>query len=118
NVNIRTRIHFLKSLLLFVTVMGFCRCAGAASTAIWRIGKFDRSSGEFNQGSVVPPQPGATQAKSDLVYVIGRSKAETDWPAFQPGSSNGMAGYRTHPYAIQFELPSAPRGLYTLKVAL
>ena len=29
-----------------------------------------------------------------------------------------MAGYRPHPYTIQFDLPSIPRGLYTLKVAL
>jgi hypothetical protein len=53
-----------------------------------------------------------------LVYIVGNSQAETDWPAFQPGSSNGTAGYRPHPYAIQFDLPSSPRGLYTLKVSL
>ena len=53
-----------------------------------------------------------------MVFVIGKSQAENDWPGFQPGSSNGTAGYRPHPYAILFDLPSSPRGLYTLRVAL
>ncbi len=99
-------------------MMGFCQGAVAASTVVWQIGKFDQSSGEFNQGSVPPAPAVAAQAKNDLVYVIGKSNADKDWPASQPGSSNGMAGYRPHPYAIQFDLPSSPRGLYTLKVAL
>ena len=114
--NKRTRIQ--QTLLLLVIMMGFCQRAVAASTVVWQIGKFDQSSVEFNQGSVPPAPAVAAQAKNDLVYVIGKSKADKDWPAFQPGSSNGMAGYRPHPYAIQFDLPSSPRGLYTLKVAL
>ena len=62
----------------------------------------------WNSPAQLPPapQPGAAQPKTDVVYVIGKSKAETDWPAFQPGSSNGKAGFRRHPYAIQFDLPS------------
>ena len=47
-----------------------------------------------------------------------RVQREKDWPGFQPGSSNGLAGFRPHPYAIQFDLPAAPRGLYTLKIGL
>ena len=116
--NKRTQMQFLKTFLLLVIMMGFGHYAGAASTVVWQIGKFDRSSLEFNLREAPAPKPGAAQARTDLVYVIGKSKAETDWPAFQPGSSNGMAGFRPHPYAIQFELPSVPRGLYTLKVAL
>jgi len=38
--------------LLLVIMICFCRCAGAASKAVWQIGKFDQSSGEFNQGEV------------------------------------------------------------------
>jgi hypothetical protein len=99
-------------------MMGFGHYARAASTVVWQIGKSDRSSLEFTRRGAPTPKPGPGQAHGDLVYVIGKSKAETDWPAFQPGSSNGQAGYRPHPYAIQFDLPSTPRGLYTLKVAL
>jgi len=118
NVKNRTRIHFLQTILLPVIMNGFCYCAEGASTVAWQIGRFDKSSMEFKLHEPPAPKPGAAQGQTDLVYVIGKSKAETDWPAFQAGSSNGIAGYRAHPYAIQFELPSAPRGLYTLKVAL
>jgi alpha-mannosidase len=112
------RGRVLQRLLLVVIMTGFCQCAQAAATVVWQIGKFDKSSMEFKLHAAPAPKPGAGQAQTDSVYVIGKSKAETDWPAFQPGSSNGISGYRVHPYAIQFELPSAPRGLYTLKVAL
>ena len=112
------RGRVLQRLLLVVIMTGFCQYAQAAATVVWQIGTFDKSSMEFKLHEAPAPKPGAGQAQTDSVYVIGKSKAETDWPAFQPGSSNGVAGYRPHPYAIQFELPSAPRGLYTLKVAL
>jgi hypothetical protein len=117
HVNKRTRIERLQAILLLTMMMGFCHYAEAASTVLWQIGKFDKSSLEFNQNAPAS-KPGAAQPANDLVYVIGKSQAETDWSAFQPGSSNGKAGVRPHPYAIEFELPSAPRGLYTLKVAL
>jgi len=112
------RIHTLQALLVVVASLFFYATAGAASQVVWQIGKFDRSSLEFTRRAAPAPKPGAGQAQSDLVYVVGKSKADTDWPAFQPGSSNGKAGYRPHPYAIQFDLLSSPRGLYTLKVAL
>ncbi|MGA3325120.1 MAG: polysaccharide lyase family protein, partial [Terriglobia bacterium] len=107
-----------QMLLVVAATIGFCQQAGAAPQVVWQIGRFDRSSSEFNLRGAPAPKPGAGQAQRDLVYVIGKSQAETDWPGFQPGSSNGKAGYRPHPYAIQFDLPSSPRGLYTLKVAL
>jgi hypothetical protein len=113
-----TRVQILQTLLVVAATMGFWSHAAAASQVVWQIGKFDRSSSEFHLHSAPAPKPGAAQAQNDLVYVIGKSLAETEWPAFQPGSSNGNAGYRRHPYAIQFDLPSNPRGLYTLKVAL
>jgi hypothetical protein len=90
----------------------------AAAQVVWQIGKFDKSSLEFGLRNPPTEKPGGAQAKSDVAYVIGKSKAETDWPGFQPGSSNGKAGYRPHPYAVQFDLPEKPRGLYTLEVAL
>jgi alpha-mannosidase len=108
----------LRALLVLAATMGFCLEAAAASQVVWQIGKFDRASMEFTRREAPAPKPGAAPAQNDLVYVIGKSKAETDWPGFQPGSSNGIAGYRRHPYAIQFDLPSSPQGLYTLKVAL
>ena len=114
----RTHQQFLRMPLVLVIMICFCRCAGAVSKAVWQIGKFDQSSGEFNQGEVRPPVFAAPHPKSDVLYIVGKSKPATDWPAFQPGSANGRAEFRLHPYTIQFDLAEAPRGLYTLKVAL
>ena len=111
------RVHILPTLLVLATTMGFCLHAAAASEALWQIGKFDQSSLEFDQRMVPTPKPDPAHPEKPLVYVIGKSHA-ADWPRFQPGSANGLAGYRPHPYTIQFDLPSIPRGLYTLKVAL
>jgi hypothetical protein len=112
--NKRTRTSILQLFFLVGVAASLSSYAVAASTVVWQIGKFDKSSLEFNQAA---PKPGAAQAPNDLVYVVGKSQA-ADWSAFQPGSSNGGAGFRAHPYAVQFDLPSAPRGVYTLKVAL
>lgn len=76
---------------------------------VWRIGRFDQSSVEFNPGAAPMPAP---------VYVIGKSTPAKDWYAFQPGTGNGPAGDRPHPVTIQFDLPGAPRGLYSMKIAL
>jgi hypothetical protein len=97
-----------------------CTCSFAAATpeAVWQIGKFDQSSAEFHQGEIKPPTAAGAQRETDVLYIIGKSNPANDWPAFQPGSANGGAGFRPHPYAVQFELPEAPQGLYTLKVAL
>jgi alpha-mannosidase len=98
--------------------MCICPGAPAASQVVWQIGKFDRSSLEFTLRTPPAAQSGAGETQYDVVYVVGKSKAETDWPGFQPGSSNGTAGYRPHPYAVQFDLPLKPRGVFWLKVAL
>jgi hypothetical protein len=104
--------------MLLVIMISLCPCAGADSKAVWQIGKFDQSSGEFNQGEVRPPVFASPHPKSDVLYIVGKSNPATDWPAFQPSSANGRAEFRPHPYTIQFDLSEAPRGLYTLKVAL
>ncbi|MDR3674456.1 MAG: polysaccharide lyase family protein [Acidobacteriota bacterium] len=111
------RAFIPQILLLLAVIISLCQPAAAASQTVWQIGKFDKSSLEFFRLNTPIPKP-AGQSQSDVVYVIGKSKEENDWPNFQPGSSNGIAGHRPHPYTIQFDLPSIPRGLYTLKVAL
>ena len=114
----RTHEQFLQMLVALAMIICFYQRAEAASKAVWQIGKFDQSSGEFNHGEVRPPVLATAHPKSDVLYIVGKSNPATDWPAFQPGSANGMAEFRPHPYTIQFDLPETPRGLYTLKVAL
>ena len=120
--NLRGRTAWRKVVLQMLFTLSVVICfssrAAAASQVVWQIGKFDQSSSEFKQGEVQPPVVAEGHARSDVLYIVGKSNPATDWPAFQPGSSNGSAGFRPHPYAIQFDLPEAPQGLYTLKVAL
>lgn len=89
-----------------------------ASKPVWRIGLFNDSSGEFNSG-VDPLTDELTidYASENPVYVVGKS-APSDWFAFQPGSRNTSAGYRPHPFTVEFTLPDTPRGTYTLRVAI
>jgi alpha-mannosidase len=97
-------------------------CAGWAAspmglrgqeTELWNIGTFDRSSNEFRNEGIDYTDP-----KSDAVYKIGESIEARDWPRFQPGPANGMAGGRLHPFTILFQLSQPPRGTYHLKIAI
>ena len=87
--------------------------AGSASSVIFRLGKFDRSSFEFASGS--PKQP--------VTFVVGRSNPARDWYATQPAvleSASGKAGTdaASAPRAIQFSLDHGPRSAVRLRVSL
>ena len=92
-----------------------------SSKTLWQIGRFNDSSGEFNCG--VDPVTDRqtiddTDPSQDPVYIPGKSDPSKQWFAIQPGTRNREAGYRPHPYTIEFSLPDVPKGLYTLKVAV
>jgi alpha-mannosidase len=80
-------------------------------TVLWEIGTFNQSSFEFKR-TVDFNNP-----NDKPVFTVGKSKAEKDWPALQPGSENKDLGGRPHPYTILFDLPQAPRGRYTMTVS-
>jgi hypothetical protein len=112
----RSQTRWLPIVCLFVCAL----YSRAASTTIWQIGNFDKSSREFSQG-VSPTHGGPidySNPADDPVYVIGKSQPGKNWLAFQPGSSNGKAGHRAHPFTIEFSLSGAPRGVYTFTAAL
>jgi hypothetical protein len=96
-------------------------CAG--SSVLWQIGVFDDSAHEFNLG--IDPESGRptahpidyTDPADNPVFVVGKSDP-MDWYAYQPATSNGKAGFRAHPFTIQFDLPEKPKGLFTLKLSL
>ena len=99
--------------------LGLTSSLKAASSTVWQVGTFDESSREFGSGVSVTGQPSDTGSPAgDLVYVIGKSDPRKNWLAFQPGTSNGKAGHRAHPFTIQFELVGAPKGVYTFTAAL
>lgn len=53
-----------------------------------------------------------------VLVVVGKSEATYDWPAYQPVLANEPARYRQHSFFSLFDLPEAPSGLRTFKVAV
>ena len=112
----------LQVLVVLAVAICICPCAGGVasrrarrtpsradsrgpSNAVWRIGTFNQSPSEFNTGKQGPPLFGSRYPAGELVYVVGRSRPETDWPAYQEGAEIERPGSRPHPYTIQFNLP-------------
>ncbi len=82
----------------------------AAESAVWQIGTFNQSSEEFNN------QAPAGSPNYNPVFTVGKSTVK-DWPAHQPGSENKAEGLRPHPFTILFDLPSKPKGQYSLTIS-
>ncbi|MCI0536303.1 MAG: hypothetical protein L0Z50_13870 [Verrucomicrobiales bacterium] len=88
---------------------------------LWQLGQFDESSAEFSP--IIDPRSGQRRIdyanpEQDPMFVIGSSDPAQHWFSFQPGSANGGAGFRPHPFALEFQLPETPRGRYRLTLAL
>ena len=105
---LRRCLHFGIAIAALTPAVGWSQ-----QRTIWQIGAFDDSSREFHDSFDVD----YANAASDVNYVVGRSNVH-DWLRFQPGPANGLAGGRLHPFRIQFSLTDAPRGVYTLKLAV
>src|SRR6476620_6453177 len=103
----------IAALIVALTSLSlFAKTQDVPSTLVWRIGEFNASSGEFRSQDIDYANP-----KSDPVYVVGKSTNQ-DWLRFQPGPANGMTGGRVHPFTIKFNLPSQPKGIFRLKIAM
>ena len=129
------REQALQVLVVLAVMICICLCAGGVesrrgrrtpsradsrgpSNVVWRIGTFNQSPSEFNTGKQGPPLFGSRYPAGELLYVVGKSRPETDWPAYQEGAEIERPGSRPHPYTIQFNLPGKPSGVYTLKAGL
>jgi len=109
---VRTRI--LANLFKIVASLGLAVASSlAAEPLVWRIGKFDDSSGEFRSQGINYADP-----QSDAVYRVGQSKDAEDWQRFQPGPANGLAGGRPHPFTILFKVEGPPHGVDRLKISI
>ncbi|HEY5329358.1 MAG TPA: polysaccharide lyase family protein [Acidobacteriaceae bacterium] len=102
-----------RALLCGVALLALPALACAQRQTVWRIGAFDDSSREFRDSFSID----YTKLASDVDYIIGKSTA-ADWPRFQPGDANGLAGSRLHPFRIHCTLAQPPRGTYFLKLAM
>lgn len=98
----------LGAILMLACAPGF-----AQVHTVWKIGTFDHSSGEFHDSFGVD----YASKNSDVDFTIGKN-TDADWLRFQPGPANGLAGGRTHPFRIRFNLQSVPRVTYALKIAV
>jgi hypothetical protein len=96
-------------LLLFIVPA----TAQSAVQKVWQIGTFNESSREFRAQGNNHDAPAV-----DPVFYIGKSDPAKDWLAFQPGSANGRAGFRPHPFTVRFDLADEPKGVFSLKVGL
>lgn len=99
------------ALLAFALTVVIASAAFAQQKVVWQIGQFDDSSGEFRSDGIDYANPAWNP-----VYKIGVGQS-AEWPRFQPGPANGIAGGRLHPFRIDFVLPEKPRGVFTLKIA-
>lgn len=100
---------------------------------LWEIGIPNRNCSEFAGAETfwVPEMPlkYATLFPNDVNFVVGKSDFRKDWffqhvphnenPAAKSEPFNGIrTPGRATPYAISFDLPSAPRGKLVLRVAI
>lgn len=105
----------LKDVLLPAAAVALLCLPGVAmqnpgSAAVWRIGRFDRSSGELAGGS----------PKQTVTYVVGKSSARADWYGYQPivkKTGNGSDSPASAPRTVQFALSGKPASAYQLHLA-
>ena len=72
--------------LLFYPIAATVR---AETETVFRVGTFDESSYEFKSDGIDYANPA-----QDPVFIAGKSEDGKDWFSFQPGSSNGKAGFK------------------------
>ena len=85
----------------------------ASQNTLWQIGQFDQSSEEFGSSfSIIP-----IGLPPDPIFDVSKNDWKKDWAGFHPGSSNGQARGRKHPFTIVFNLDHPPLGTYTLTLS-
>lgn len=103
--------------------LGLAAWAGLAASGatLWQLGTPDESSAEFSHWrdrTTGQRRLDYANPAQDPVFTVGRSEPGREWFAFHPGTANGVAGFRAHPFTIQFELDHRPAGAYRLYLDL
>jgi alpha-mannosidase len=73
--------------------------AQTAGPVLWQIGQVDHDDKEF---ALAPNQ--WNHYSDDGFYIVGQSKAESDWDYVQPGPDDDWAGSQSHTASIEFAL--------------
>jgi len=101
------------AVLLFTLGLATPSLLCAAPQTLWQIGLFDQSSEEFGVSfSIIP-----VGLPPDPIFDVTQNDWKKDWAGFHPGSSNGLAGGRKHPFTIVFNLDHPPVGTYSLTLS-
>ena len=97
------------SAIAVALMLSLSSAAQTPGKSVWRVGVFDRSSGEFADGA--PQQP--------VKFVAGRDQPQTAWYAFAPVQAGGTSpDLSAAPRDIRFSIPGQPSHMYRLKVSL
>ncbi len=102
-------------------VFGLVSSTTSAGEILWRLGRPDESSAEFSHWrdpSSTRPRIDYTDPADDPVFRVGRDDPARRWFAFQPGSVNGVTGFREHPFTIEFDLDEVPEAGAVLSLDL
>src|SRR5512137_2133687 len=73
---------------------------------LFLIGRPDGSAREFG-GAREEPETIREKFPDPVVFAAGMD-SDRNWPFIHPGTMDGWAGSRTHPYSIRFESPGPP----------
>jgi hypothetical protein len=104
----------LEAILALTLATGLARAA--APDVIFSVGKDDQNCAEFALAKGAGWKTYAETFKQPVVFTVGHSKAETDWPYIHPNTHDKWAGGKTHTFTIRFTLPEAPTSSLTLIV--
>lgn len=82
-----------------------------ADRILWRIGKVDCSTLEFNQEWNFSTQ-------GEPAFRPDKDDPAKGWSAFHPGSADQSAANRPHPFTVRFDLRNSPSGVFRLTINL
>jgi hypothetical protein len=102
-------VKFSTAAVLLVGFSSLPLLAAAQATPLWRVGRLDGSSAEFNQ----------EQPRTAVVYDPAEGRPGQDWYAFAPAAFPGkQSTSETAPRAIVFSLDAKPQLAYRLTVSV
>jgi len=91
----------------------------AVETTVWQIGNLDDNYAELAISGSYAAYP--RQFPRDVSFTVGKDDPAKSWPFIHPGPDDVWARPRahyskTHPFAVRFDLPEQPKGIFTLTI--
>ncbi len=100
---------------LLLTVSLLCTLA-PATEPLWTVGVQDKTYAEFAGVGQIDQYP--QLFGEPVVFEVGKSASETDWPFIHPSTSDAWAGSQSHAFTLQFDLASDLAPWYELSIHL